>query len=239
MTMKRSILALALLALIPISVAAQVINVDRSNAGATPARGLTTTESAQQKLPADAATLTVRIMSSRATAPTQAQLEQIADAFVKAGFAPTNVATRPAVNVTGANVSMSTVTATAERPSVELVKAAIEAARSSSNLSEFPFFASSIQLRANNCTDALNRARVAAIAKTRAKAMTIAREIGVRLGAIEALNDNGQLNPDGSCTTQFGIGPGSAEFMSNRPTEPSDYASVVVTSSVTITYGIK
>ena len=237
--MKRSILALSLLSLIPISVAAQAINVDRTNAAAAPARGLTATESATEKLPADAATVTVRIMSSSATAPTQAQLQQVADAFVKAGFAPTNVAKQTAVNVTGANVSMSTVTATAEHPSSDLLKQAVEAATSAANLSEFPFFASSIQLRANNCTDALNRARVEAIAKTRAKAMTIAREIGVQLGAIQALNDNERLNPDGSCTTQLGMGPGSAEFMQGRPTALSDYTSVIVTSTVTITYGIK
>ncbi|MBV8639181.1 MAG: SIMPL domain-containing protein [Candidatus Eremiobacteraeota bacterium] len=223
---QRYLIAVLTACLLPIAAAAQQVHVEQFNKPSGPARGITATESFSEKLPADEATITVGIMSPTANAPTQPQLQQIADSFTKAGFASANVS-KQVMGVAGIGPSMSSVS--------------VSAATAATSPAEFPFSMSRVQLRANDCADALDRARVAAIAKTRAKALTIAREIGVKLGAIQALNDQERLSPDNSCTSDFGIGPASSTFMmsSTGQTSPDDYASVIVTSTVTITYAIK
>ncbi len=237
--MKRTLLPFILACALPRAAIAQAIHIETNNKAATPARGITTTESATEKLPADEATVTVRMMSSATHAPTQTQLQQIADAFVKVGVAAADVSKPAVIGMPGVAPSIASVSATLRHPTSDMLKRALDGATAATSSVEFPFAVTTVQLHAKNCGDAIDRARRAAIAKTRTKAVTIASEIGVRLGAIVALNDQEQSSADGSCTYDYGVGPAGSEFGGMAQPATDDYATLIVTSTVTTTYAIK
>ncbi len=83
------------------------------------------------------------------------------------------------------------------------------------------------------------QARVNAIDAAYANAAPIAKQLGVSLGGVVNVNAFDAGNTDGSCVSQYFVGPMGAQFPSGNDTTDADYVTVSVTSNVTITYGIE
>jgi len=76
-----------------------------------------------------------------------------------------------------------------------------------------------------------------AIEHARAKADSIAKDLGVHVGSVLNVVSGEPNSPDGSCSTQYGVNG----FNNNPadPQSPQDYVTVPVFTNVTITYAIK
>jgi uncharacterized protein YggE len=94
-----------------------------------------------------------------------------------------------------------------------------------------------IVVTAANCQPVFDDVRRDAIAKAHAQAESIAKDLGVHVGAPLSVQANGQASPDGGCAAAWSISgmPGN----NDGSRVPGDYLMVPVSSYVNITYTIK
>ncbi|MBV8639180.1 MAG: SIMPL domain-containing protein [Candidatus Eremiobacteraeota bacterium] len=96
-----------------------------------------------------------------------------------------------------------------------------------------------VELKNGDCAKPLANARANAIDAAHEKAALIAKQLGVSLGPVINAGAFDQVNTDGSCMSQYFVGPMGAQFPPGSDNTDADYVTVAVTSNVTITYGIK
>ena len=246
--MKRFALVLLALALLPVEAPAQnTISIDgQGNAART--HGITVSGTSSVKVPATQATVTVMVMGSPEPNGQPKTLQKVRDALTAAGIDAASISGAGALPMpVGSNVS--TLSVNVKNPTLDTMKHVASAIASVSAGDGQQMF-SMIQLRANNCDAATTAARTAAISKARANAAAVAKEVGVQLGRLAGVTVNNDQNSlvaritggtDTSCSSQYSLGSQSffGGMMGNADSEPDDYASVQVVSTVTITYEIK
>jgi uncharacterized protein YggE len=164
-------------------------------------------------------------------------VQPIVDAMVKAGV-DRNSIILPLNFLTDGGSNGATITGEVPHPTVaQLQSGVVTVGTAVNSVSGVVLNNANVQLTVSNCQPLLDRARSGAIARARAKADEIAKQLSVKVGSVIAVNANGEmpLTPDGSCTGNMNFGPfGSPMFQ-----ETGDYLNVTVSSAVTITYAIR
>jgi uncharacterized protein YggE len=93
-----------------------------------------------------------------------------------------------------------------------------------------------VRLALDDCSPAHRQAQSAALKEARANADGIARQLGLHVGAVVAVDEqSASMMPDGGCSSMYSIGP-----YQNMPfTSPDDYLKVRVYSNISIRYAIR
>lgn len=205
-------------------------------AGSLP-EGITVRGTGTADAPADQATLNLRVFGrNNASVITEATLEPVIDALVKAGVSRTDITT-PAYLTAGAQVSNATVTAVVHHPTVTMLQDGVGAM-----VAVFPpnsqtvLSSADVRLTANDCSATRAQAQAAAIRQARSNAQSIAHSLGVRIGQVLAVDyQTGPLDPGGACFYTYNLGP----YQNSLFQSAADYLRVRVSSSVEIRYAIK
>ena len=199
--------------------------------------GITVRGSGNAQTPADEATLTLRLFSRpNSPAITEASLQPVVDALMKAGVAKEDITT-PAYLTGSATTTNAAITAVVHHPTVAMIQNGVAALAG-----EFPpgssvsLSGADVRLTAEDCSAARAQAQSAAIRAARANAESIARNLAVRVGQVLAVDyQSGPFDQGGTCSYTYNLGP----YQSSLFTTPEEYLRVRVTSSVTIRYAIK
>ena len=169
----------------------------------------------------------------------QQTLAPLADALIKAGAEPSTVRL-PLTFSAGGYSNVATVSAVVANPTVDVMRSGINGVGAViANMPNVRLTSAQVQLTASDCTQALSKVRADAIEAARSKAAFIAKQLGVKLGSVLNVSSFDQPNSDGSCSTQYWVGPLGPQFAPGSDNTDSDYVSVSVTSNVTITYAIR
>jgi uncharacterized protein YggE len=242
--MRTAILVAALL-LLPIAAAAQVVPPNRVPAptGLVQAqntmRGITVTGSAVSRIPATSARITLNLTTADRSLSLDAQaLQSVVDALVKAGADPSSVQLPPNFNAPGKS-NFAFVTATVQHPSTAMLQRGIVTVGTSvATTKNLVLNGAMVVVIAQHCAVAMDTVRSQAIERARAKAESIAKDLGVQVGGVLNVQSQEQNWPDGSCQWQYNMNG----YMGNpdaEPQSPQDYVTVPVQSNITITYTIK
>jgi len=207
--------------------------------------GITVSGNATKKVPATSAKLTLYLYSfppqQKAGAPPAtpppldpAQIQAVIDAVVKAGVPRDNIATPQPLGAQryGNNAQ---ILATVANPTVAQLQNGIAIISAAMAGMTGMSINAQVMLESANCGDVGDALRGAAIASAHAKATSIAKQLGIRLGPVLNVVANDQQPPNGVCSWQYNMGPGNMPQFSS----PDDWVSVPVYSNVTITYAIK
>ena len=240
--MKRlAILAAAATFLLPIAAGAQFVP-QRGPMGSVPQaaanHGITVSGSATTRVPATSARITLNLSSTDRSMTLDAQsVQPIVDALVKAGADPASVRLPPNFRAPGRS-NVASITATVAHPTADMMRSGIVTVGTTvASMNGIILEGAMVFVTAERCQDALDAIRNQAIQHARAKADSIAKDLGVHLGSVLNVISNEQSSPDGSCSSQYsvnGFTNGPAD-----PQSPQDYVTVPVFTSVTITYAIK
>jgi Protein of unknown function (DUF541) len=241
--MKNTLVLLAFAAFYPIVAGAQVAPPIR---GLQPAvssantHGITVNGTSVLRVPASSARITLQITSAdNKTVLTQAELGPLVDALVKAGAERSSVQL-PLAFAAGGYSNSATVSAIVERPTVDMMRGGIATVGAAvAGMKDVRLNSAQVQLNNDDCSQTLVKVRASAIASARTKAASIAKQLGVTLGGVVNVNAFDPGSADGSCASQYWVGPMGAQFGPGAENTDSDYVSVPVTSNVTITYAIK
>lgn len=240
--MKKALVLLALAAALPVAAGAQIAPPIRVAQPAAPANGhgITVNGSSNVRVAASSARITLDVASTTNKGTlTQQTLAPLVDALVKAGAERSSVQL-PLAFSAGAYSNVATVTAVIANPSVETMRSGIATVGAAvAGMNDIRLNSARIELRNADCTQSLEKARANAIDAAHSKAALIAKQLGVALGGVVNVNAFDQGNPDGSCASQYFVGPMGAQFPQGGDTTDADYVTVSVTSNVTITYAIK
>lgn len=200
--------------------------------------GITVSGSAQSRIPATSARITLNLATAdRSLALDTQALQPLVDALVKAGADPASVHLPPNFSAPGKS-NIASITATVEHPTAAMMQNGIVTVGTSVAAEKnLVLNAASVWVIADRCADALDSVRAQAIARARAKAESIAKDLGVHVGSVLNVQSFEQSWPDGSCQSQYSING----FMGNpdQPQSAQDYVTVPVQANITITYAIK
>ncbi len=241
--MRRIAILVAALLLLPVAVAAQVVpgprgpaptgSVSQQNA----THGITVSASAVTRIPATSARITLNLSSADRSLSLDAQsLQPVVDALVKAGADPSSVQLPPNFAAPGKS-NNAWITATVAHPTAAMMQSGIVTVGTSvASAKNLMLNGAMVAVLAQQCADALDGVRRQAIERARAKAESIANDLGVRVGTVLNVQALEQSSPDGSCGWQYNVnGFGNPD----TPQSPQDYVTVPVQSNVTITYAIR
>jgi uncharacterized protein YggE len=203
----------------------------------TPARGVTVNASAQTRIPADSATVTLQLASAdRAMILDAKRVQPIVDALVRMGADPNSVRLPPNFAAPGA-ASAASVTATFAHPTAEEMQQGIVTVGTAvAGVKDVMLNGAQVMLRARHCSAAFERVRKDAIERAHAKAISIARDLNVGLGGALAVSAFDQSSADGSCGSMYYL---NGFTQMGSPQTPEQYVTIPVTATVTITYAIK
>ncbi|MGB6987257.1 MAG: SIMPL domain-containing protein [Candidatus Aquilonibacter sp.] len=242
--MNKTAILVAALLLLPVAAMAQFAPGPRGpgaqgtvNAPAT-THGITVTGSAGARIPATSARITLTISSADRSLSLDAQsLQPVVDALVKSGADPASVQLPPNFSAPGKS-NIASITATVAHPTAAMMQSGIvtvgTSVASSKNL---VLNGAMVMVIAQHCADALDNIRSQAIERARAKAESIAKDLGVHVGSVLNVQSFEQGSPDGSCQSQYNVNG----FMGSpdQPQSSQEYVTVPIQSNITITYAIK
>ena len=200
--------------------------------------GITVSGNATVQAQAAHAIVTLHVMSrNNAMAITAASLQPVADALVRAGVERSSI-TMPLYLQGNARTNNAEVSGTVERPTQAMLQNGIaQLAGAFASMPDLILNAADIRLTADGCEQLEQKAEAAALHQARANADYIAKQLNVRVGAVQAVQASG-FAPDlsQSCVTQYGIGPFGAPYPMQSA---QDYLTVRVFSSVSVRYAIR
>jgi uncharacterized protein YggE len=234
--MKRTAILVAALLLLPIAASAQAIPPARGPVQS--GNGITVTASASSRVPATSARIMLEVTSADRSLSLDAQaLQPVVDALVKAGADPASVKLPPNLRAPGKS-SVASILATVAHPTSQMMERGIDIVGTSIASNKNLVLANAqVLLLVQHCADALDSIRSQAIARARAKAESIAKDLGVHVGTVVNVQSFEQGLPDGSCQWQYNNnGYGN---VADQPQSAQDYVTVPVQSNITITYAIK
>lgn len=234
------LLAAAMLAmLLPSPAFAQVAIPDRVGVPNATNHGITVSGSATARIPATSAHLTLSVMTAdRKLSLDRASLQPIVDAIEKAGADPGSVQLPPSFSAPGYS-NNAAIAATFSKPTLaEMQSGIISVGSVIAAQNDLVLTNAQVQLTAADCTSALDGLRHEAVRQAHAKAVSLASDLGVHLGPAINANIYDQLAADGSCSSEYYIN-GFGGFNPSSPQKPDDYVSVLVHSTVSVTYAIK
>jgi uncharacterized protein YggE len=239
MFMPRFLAALVLSAFATAPALAQVSpeGVRLGNGPGTTTHGITVTGTASARVPASSAriALTVTTRDRSLSLDTQS-LAPVVDAIVKAGADPSSVHLPPNFAVPGGS-NIATITATVEHPTIDQMQQGIVSVGTVIASQKNMLLANAqVQLIAANCESAIDEARARAVKQARAKAESLAQDLGVHIGAALNVSSFDQLGADGGCSSTYYVNGG---FNPQGPLTPNDYVTVQAATNVTVTYTIK
>jgi len=202
-------------------------------------RGITVSGSATKKVAATSAQLTLNFYSLQQPKPNatpgpaldETRLAPIIDAMVQAGVSRSDISF-PLGSRSDRN---ATLVATVPNPTASQMQRGISIVGSALDRMPELSLNAQVQLQASNCGEVTDAVRGMAIANAREKAESVAKQLGVHLGAVVNVVANDQVPPNGICQWQYGLGQGNPTQLGS----PEDWVSVPVYSSVSITYAIK
>ncbi len=199
--------------------------------------GISVSATASKKIPATSARIALSFSTAdRALTLTKQTLQPIADALVKSGADPASIQWPINFNAPGGS-NLASISATVKNPTAALMQSGIVTVGTAvAGMKNLILTSATIFVTAANCQPVFDGVRRDAIAKAHAEAESIARDLGVHIGAPLSVQANGQIGLDGGCAAAWGINgtPGN-----NSGQVPDDYLMVPVSSYVTITYAIK
>ena len=228
-----------LLAQIPAPVPGRIpMGLPPISARTGPNDGITVNGSAAIAAPAARAMVTLHVMArNNAMTITNASLQPVADALVRAGVERSSV-TLPLYLQGNAHTNNAEVSGTVEHPTQTMLQNGIaQLAGAFGSMPDLILNAAEIRLTADGCEQLEQKAEAAALRQARANAEYIAKQLNVRVGAVQAVQASG-FAPDfsQSCMTQYSIGPFGAPYpMQNA----QDYLTVRVFGSVSVRYAIR
>jgi hypothetical protein len=226
--------ALALLAASPAAAQNRPLG-PAASPGASLAEGITVSGFATRDVPATKAATTVRISSSKPF--TLAEIKPLLDAVAKADGSGAQAVLPPFLMMGGGPMRQFTATGTVDHPTVKMLAGAIPVISAAfASAPQFTLDNAMVRLSVENCAAYVDQVRSDAVRDARRRAEAIARDLGVRLGAVEAVAATDQMQDQGgACTRQYffpgGYGP-------NEPASIDDYVSVPVSERVTIRFAI-
>ena len=189
-------------------------------------------------MPATSARITLNLASTDRSLTLDAQTVQpVVDALVKAGADPASVHLPLNFGAPGRS-NVASITATVAHPTSEMMQSGIVTVGAAvASMKDVVLNGAMVFMTAARCQDALDGIRNQAIERARAKADSIAKDLGVHVGGVLNVVSNEQNSPDGSCSTQYAVNG----FNNNPadPQSPQDFVTVPVFTNVTITYAIK
>ncbi|MGA7571120.1 MAG: SIMPL domain-containing protein [Candidatus Aquilonibacter sp.] len=239
--MKRLAILVAATLLAPVAAAAQDVPMRGPMSSAQPGttnHGITVSGSATTRVPATSARITLNVSSADRSLSLDVQsLQPVVDALIKAGADPSSVQLPPNFGAPGKS-SSAWIIATVAHPTAAMMESGIVTVGTSvASAKNLMLNNAMVAVLAQHCADALDSLRSQAIEHARAKAESIAKDLGVHVGAVLNVQSLEQVSPDGSCGWQYNVNG----YYSNpdAPQTPQDYVTVPVYSSVTITYAIK
>ena len=242
--MEKALVLLCFLALLPAVAGAQGGPMVRipppAQTGGGNGRGITVNGTSVLRVPASSARISLQLtsMDNKATL-TQQDLQPLIDALVKAGAEPSSIQL-PLAFSAGAFSNAATVNALVAHPTVDTMRSGIATVGATiAGMKNVRLASAQVQLKNDDCAQPLAKVRNDAIASAHSKASSIAKQLSVTLGGVVNVNAFDPGSPDGSCASQYWVGPMGAQFGPSAENNDSDYVSVSITSNVTITYGIK
>jgi uncharacterized protein YggE len=244
--MKRTAILVAALLLLPIPAMAQFQRGPAPTGPNGPVgppsqsanHGITVSGSASSRMPATSARITLNLSSADRSLSLDAQsLQPVVDALVKAGADPSSVQLPPNFSAPGKS-SFASITATVPHPTAAMMQSGIVTVGTSvASAKNLVLNNAMVVLVAQHCGDALDTVRGQAILHARAKAESIAKDLGVHVGGVLNVQAVEATWPDGSCQWQYYVNGNSGN--PDQPQSAQDYVTVPVQSNVTITYAIK
>ncbi len=241
--MKKTLVLLALAVFSPVVAGAQnapIMRVPPPAQTSANGHGITVNGTSVLRVPATSARISLQLTSiDNKTTLTQQDLQPLVDALVKAGAQRSSVQL-PLAFTAGGFSNAATVTAVVQHPTVDTMRSGIASVGATiAGMKNVRLGSAQVQLKNDDCAQTLAKVRADAIASARSKASSIAKQLGVTLGGVVNVNAFDPGNPDGSCASQYWVGPMGAQFGRNAENDDSDYITVPISSNVTITYGIK
>jgi uncharacterized protein YggE len=246
--MLRFLALLTPLFLLPIAGAAQAVPpiqrgpmpAFQSNPGAAGNHGITVNGTAALRIPATAAHLALTVTTpDRRMTLDKARLQPLVEAIVKAGADPGTVQLPPNFNAAGGS-NVATITATFSHPTVaQMQQGIISVGSVIAGEKDLALSSAAVQLVAADCAGVLNQVRRQAVEHARAKALSLASDLGVHIGGAINVTSYDQLAADGSCSSTYYINGFGGFNNPQSPQSPGDYVTIPATANVTITYAIK
>lgn len=233
--MKRAWISILCLSLVPAAVAAQTTRPPAPRVADVHNRGITVSASGIDHINADSARLTVHLGSLTGASVYNAKvLAGVVDAMVASGIDRSSIQLPPNLQ-TSATINFATISGKTEAPAAGALQRGIAAI--STAVAAIPgaiVQETQIALRAQHCDAQQTEARRTAIVAARQKALTIAKQLDVKLGNVVSVTSTDQTLPDGSCANTYSISAYGAGIEQSE-----DYRAIPVFSSVTITYAIQ
>lgn len=225
-----AVLLLALQMPMPVSVSPPMRAVQ-------PNEGISVRGNGSATAPASTATLSLYVSSrNNAIVLNESTLSPIVDALVRAGVQRSDIVL-PIYLTGNARTNNVTVTATVHHPSIAMLQNGIAGLGSSlTNSPDLIVNNAQVRLTLDDCTPTMQQAQIAALRQAHANAASIARQMGLHLGAVLAVDaQNMQMDAEGRCLSEYTLGP----YQGNQFTSPSDYLTVRITTSVSVRYAIR
>ncbi len=235
----RSLSLLGAFALLPLVTSAQGIPVRQSfpmPLRSNDSHGITVTGSATTRVPGTSADLTLSFIGRGGKLVLNAQtLQPVIDALVADGI-PRDAIQLPLNLSAPGNSSNASIAAHVEAPTAAMLQnGVLKVGTAIAGLPDVILGSAMVRVSAAHCGAAQDATRARAIALARAKAATIAKQLGVRLGRVlNVAAFDTQLAGD-SCSWQYYVGA----FSPSGPMTSEDYVKVPVTENVTITFAIR
>jgi uncharacterized protein YggE len=242
--MKVVAILVAAMLLLPVTAAAQFEppqRVPMPAAAANAQHGITVTGSGSTRIPATSARITLQLASAnRALTLDKAKLQPLIDALTKAGVDPANIHFPLSFDAPGGATNFTAITVVVAHPTAEMIQnGMLTVGGTIASMKDVLLNGAQVQLTAEHCQDALDVARQQAIARARAKAESIAKDLDVHLGAAINVNSMEATYPDGSCIAQYSINPMGPSGDPSAPQTAQDYITVPANANISITYAIK
>ncbi len=228
--MTRTAILVAALLLLPIAAVAQAGPANRT---------ITVNGSAESRVPATLARVTMGLSSTDHQPVFTAQnIRPIIDALIKAGADPSSVHVPLGLTSSGA-WSAASISAAFSQPTAASVQGGIKSAATIvASMKDVTLTGVWLDLTASDCSAVLEGLRHDAVSQAHAKALSLASDLKVQLGAALTVASFDQNAADGSCSTEYAVGQYSGEGPKG-PIAPTDYATVPVQSHLSVTYTIK
>ena len=206
-----------------------------------PGHGITVNAAGTSRVAATSARVTLQLASTDNKADLDgARLQPLVAALVKLGVPESSIQLPPAMGA-GAASRFASLSFVVTAPTVELMRSGITSLGSTVNgMNGVALTGAQVLLRAADCGAQFGAARAQALASARRKAEAVASDLHVRIGDVLAVQAYDGSPLDGSCTMQYFVGQQGPQFNQNLDSgSDDDYVTIVVSSTVTITYAIK
>jgi len=205
--------------------------------GAQPPDGITVRGSGSATARATSATLSLYVTARNNTLTiTSASLTPLVNALVNAGIQRSDIVT-PVYMTPEAHTNNATIAATVRQPTTAMLQnGIIQLSTAFTSMPNLLLNNVQVRLTLDGCDAVVRQAQSAALKQARANAEGVARQLGLHIGAVVAVDEqSGSLDSDGKCVSAYSIGP-----YQNMPfNSPSDYLAVRVYANVSIRYAIR